>query len=194
MNATLKALVLLCVVPVIVQLSGCAAVAGAGVVGGATAAYDRRTTGTLIDDQMIEFKVADSLRANTQLWEQTNVSATAFNGIVLLTGEAPDDDMKTQVGSLTANVAKVRQVHNELALAAPSTLLARSSDTWLTSKVKATLFQQMSIDAERVKVVSEKGVVYLMGLVTPAEADQATEIARRIGGVQRVVRLFELVS
>jgi osmotically-inducible protein OsmY len=190
----LKALLLAVAIPVAVQLSGCAAVAGAGVVSSAAVAHDRRTTGTIIDDQMIEFRVNDALQADADLQERAHVNVTSFNGVVLLTGEAPDDGMKGRIGDLTANIVKVRQVHNELALAAPSTLLARSSDTWLTSKVKATLFSELSLEADRIKVVSEKGVVYLMGLVTVAEADRATEIVRRISGVQRVVRLFERIG
>ena len=164
------------------------------MVSGAAAAHDRRTAGTLIDDQVIEFKVADLLRSDANIWERSHVNATCFNGVLLLTGEVPDEAMKVRIGNLTRGIPKVRQVHNELALAAPSTLLARSSDTWLTSKVKTTLITEMTLDANWIKVVSEKGVVYLMGLVTAAEADAATDIARRIGGVQRVVRLFELVQ
>ena len=189
-----KLIVALVSIPLLVQLAGCAAAAGAGVVGGAAAVHDRRTAGTLVDDQLVEFKVFDRLRGEADLWNASHVNATSFNGILLLSGETPDESMKQRIGALAAGIEKVRRVHNELALAAPSTLLARSSDTWLTGKVKTTLLTKMKLDADRVKVVTEKGVVYLMGLTTNAEADQATEITRRISGVQRVVRLFEIIG
>ena len=174
------------------QLTGCAVAAGAGIAGGAVTVNDRRTTGTLIDDEIIEFKVIDAVRSQADLWEQSHVNATSFNNIVLLTGETPSDAFKTRIASAAAQVVKVRNVHNEIAIAAPSSMLARSSDTWLTSKVKATLLSEMQIDGTRVKVVTEKGVVYLMGLVTNAEADKATDLTRRVAGVERVVRLFEI--
>ena len=194
MSRIFQIVVAMCCVPLVIQLSGCAAAAVAGATAGADVIIDRRTTGTLIDDNLIEFKVMDRLRGAGDLWQASHVNATAFNGILLLSGETLDEDMKQRIGTLAAGIPKVRRVHNELALAAPSTLLARSSDTWLTGKVKTTLFSKNTLTAERVKVVSEKGVVYLMGIVTPTEADQATEITRRISGVQRVVRLFEITA
>jgi len=161
------------------QLTGCAVA-------------DHRTTGTQIDDEIIEIKVIDKIHSQPDLWEQSHVNATSFNNIVLLTGETPSDAFKTRIASTAASVEKVRSVHNELAIAGQSSLLARSSDTWLTGKVKSTLLGEMQMDGTRVKVVTEKGVVYLMGLVTNAEADKATDLARRVAGVERVVRLFEI--
>ena len=176
------------------QLSGCAVVAGAGVATGATAAHDRRTTGTFIDDELIEFKVLDKVRADEQLWQQTHLNATSFNNIVLLTGETPSEAYKASIGQLTAGIQKVRKVHNELSIAAPSSMLSRSGDTWITGKVKTQLLNAMSEKATRVKVVTEKGVVYLMGLVNHTDANQITEITRRVGGVERVVKLFEYID
>ena len=194
MNRWTRIALLLAAVPAAVQLSGCAAVAVAGVATVAVAAPDRRTTGTFIDDELIEIKILEGISSQPELSQPSHVNATSFNGIVLLSGEAPSESIKERIGTLAAGVPNVRRVHNELAIAAPSSMLARSSDTWVTSKVKTSLLSEMKLDGDRVKVVTEKGVVYLMGLVTDAEAEQATELARRVGGVQRVVRLFELIS
>lgn len=194
MNAWLRTALLLGIAAAAPPLSGCAAVAGAGLATGAAVATDRRTPGTFIDDQLIEFKVYERLRAEVELWEQSHVNATSFNNVVLLSGETTSEANKERIGALAAAIPKVRRVHNELAIAAPSSMLARSSDGWITGKVKATLLSEMQLDGTRVKVVTEKGVVYLMGLATEAEAERATDIARRVGGVQRVVRLFELIE
>jgi osmotically-inducible protein OsmY len=187
-------MIMIVALPAAVELSGCAAAAGATIATGAMTVHDRRTTGTLIDDQLIEFKVGDQIRTEPELWEQSHVNATSFNNVVLLTGETPSEDFKTRIAALAAAIPKVARVHNELAIAAPSSMLARSSDTWITGKVKTTLLTEMSLDGTRVKVVTEKGVVYLMGLLRSTEAEQATDLARRVGGVERVVRLFELVE
>ncbi len=175
----------------LLQLSGCAAVAGAGIAAGASAAHDRRTTGTFIDDELIELKIIDKARSDEALWQQTHLNATSFNNIVLLTGETPSDTFKTRAGQIAAGIQKVRKVHNELVIAAPSSMLSRSGDSWITSKVKSQLLNQMGATATRIKIVTEKGVVYLMGILTRAEASQATELTRRVGGVERVVKLFE---
>lgn len=193
MNRWTRMALLLAAVPAAAQLSGCAAAAVAGVATVAVAAPDRRTTGTFIDDELIEIKILEHVSSQPELSQPSHVNATSFNGIVLLSGEAPSESIKDRIGSVAAGVPNVRRVHNELAIAAPSSMLARSSDTWVTSKVKTSLLSEMKLDGDRVKVVTEKGVVYLMGLVTDAEAEQATELARRVGGVQRVVRLFELI-
>lgn len=189
----LKLTLFIAAIPALTQLTGCAVAAGAGIASGTVAATDRRTTGTFIDDEIIEFKVQQQIMGQSEVWEQSHVNITSFNNIVLLTGETPSDAFKTRIAHEAAKVTKVRNVHNEMAIAAPSSLLARSSDTWLTSKVKTTLLSEMAMDGTRVKVVTEKGVVYLMGLLTSTEADKATELARRVGGVERVVRLFEII-
>jgi len=194
MNRWIKVALLLAALPAAGQLTGCAALAIGGVVGGAAVLTDRRTTGTQVDDQSIELKVPELIRAEPDLWDSSHVSTTSFNSIVLLSGETPSESFKERIGALAASVPKVRRVHNELAIAAPSSLSARSADAWTTGKVKTALLNEMQLDSSRVKVVTEKGVVYLMGLVTNAEAEKATEVTRRVGGVQRVVRLFELIA
>ena len=188
------ALCLLCV-PVIQGCIGALA-PGAAATGavGVVATQDRRTPGTFIDDELIELKVASAIAEDVLLSDQTHVSATSFNGIVLLTGEAPGESLRTRITEIARGIDKVRGVQNEIALLAPSTLLARMGDALVTGKVKAALFRDKEISAGRVKVVTERGVVYLMGLLRQEEADRATEIARRVAGVQRVVKVMEYVE
>ena len=188
------ALCLLCV-PVIQGCIGALA-PGAAATGavGVVATQDRRTPGTFIDDELIELKVASAIAEDVLLSDQTHVSATSFNGIVLLTGEAPGESLRTRITEIARGIDKVRGVQNEIALLAPSTLLARMGDALVTGKVKAALFRDKEISAGRVKVVTERGVVYLMGLLRQEEADRATEIVRRVAGVQRVVKVMEYIE
>jgi osmotically-inducible protein OsmY len=179
---------------VLVLLQGCAAAIGAGAVTGAAVATDRRTVGTMLDDQIIEFKVLDVVRLDDELWQQTHLNATSLNNIVLLTGEAPTDELRSRVEALVQQIPKVRRVHNEMVIAAPSSMLSRSSDSWITSKVKTNLISASVEEASRVKVVTENGSVYLMGLVTQREAENATELSRGVSGVQRVVKVFEYMD
>ncbi len=176
------------------QTQGCAVGAATGAATGALVAYDRRTTGTVIDDQLIEFKVIDALRQDDELWSQVHLNATSFNNAVLLTGEAPSEELRSRLEPMVARIPKVSRVHNEVVIAAPSSMLSRSSDTWVTGKVKTNLLTETKIEGARVKVVTENGTVYLMGLVTRAEADAATDIARKVSGVQRVVKVFEYID
>lgn len=176
------------------QLAGCAAAVGAGAAAGATAAYDRRSAGTFVDDQLIELKTLTAILEDPELRNQGHVSTTSYNNMVLLSGEVPNEALRNRAAQIVTQMPKVRGVYNELKLAAPSSLLTRSSDTVITGKVKTSLIAEEKIEAARVKVVTENGTVYLLGLVTHAEADRATEIARRVGGVQRVVRLFEFLD
>jgi len=186
---------ILAVACAVVLLEGCAAgVIGAGVAAGAAAAHDRRTTGTIVDDGLIELKARDAISGDEALRDEAHINVTSFNNIVLLSGETPTAEMRERAGRLVGALDKVREVHNELRLAAPSAMLTRSSDSWITSKVKTRLLADADAPGSRVKVVTENGVVYLMGLVSRAEADTATDVARRVSGVQRVVRLFEYLD
>nr|VFJ89179.1 MAG: Osmotically-inducible protein OsmY, contains BON domain [Candidatus Kentron sp. H]VFJ91220.1 MAG: Osmotically-inducible protein OsmY, contains BON domain [Candidatus Kentron sp. H]VFJ97724.1 MAG: Osmotically-inducible protein OsmY, contains BON domain [Candidatus Kentron sp. H] len=182
---------------VFLSLQGCGGVVigavGAGVGTGAAVAHDRRTAGTFVDDQIIELKAINHLRTDKDLWEQSHISPTSFNNIVLLSGEIPNEFLRERAAGLIRQIPEIREIHNELAVAAPSSTLARTSDSVVTGKVKAKLITDERIDAMRIKVVTERGIVYLMGLVTRQEADLVTEIVRRVGGVQRVIRLFEYI-
>lgn len=178
------------IIPVLI-LSGCAAVAVTGIATGASVAADTRTTGTVIEDQSIELKALQTLSANKELNDQVHINTTSYNTIVLVSGEAPTEDLRRKVIEIVRNIPKVTHVHNEITIAAPSSLVSRSSDSLITSKVKTKLLANKNVAGLNVKVVTEKGVVYLMGISTRAQADKATDIARKTGGVQKVVKLFQ---
>lgn len=172
-------------------LHGCAAVAVSGVAAGTSVAADNRTTGTVIEDQSIEFKAGRAFSADEELDDQAHINTTSYNTVVLLTGEAPTEQLRQRAVELARNIEKVTHVHNEITIAAPSSLMSRSSDTVITSKVKTKLLADKDVAGMNTKVVTEKGVVYLMGLSSKSNADSATEIARTTGGVQKVVKLFQ---
>jgi osmotically-inducible protein OsmY len=176
---------------VIAILQGCATAAVTGVAAGASVAYDRRTTGTVIDDQAIEIKGAYALFTNKEIHDQSHVNITSYNGIVLLSGETPTEDLKQAITNEIKRLPKVRRIYNEMTIAAPSALPSRSNDTWLTSKLNAKMLGNENTDAFHIKVVTERGIVYLMGLVTHQEAEHAVHVAKNTGGVLRVVKLFE---
>ncbi len=173
-------------------LQGCAPI----VIGGAVAtsvivATDPRTTGTVIDDKGIQLKASHTINEDEILSGQAHINVTSYNGVVLLSGETPTAEMRARAERLVTEIDKVRRVHNEITVAAPSSGLTRSSDTLITTKVKSRMIGEKDFDSGRVKVVTENGTVYLLGLVSRQEAAVATEISRRVSGVQRVVRLFE---
>ena len=175
-------------------IQGCVGVAATGTAAGAVATQDRRTTGTIVDDGIIELKVRAAIQADETLANQTHVNVTSFNGIVLLTGEAPGESLRSRVVEIARGIPKVRSVQSEIALQAPSSLLARTGDSVVTGKVKAALLANDALRGFRVKVVTERGTVYLMGLLRQAEANRATDIARRVAGVQRVVKVLEYIQ
>lgn len=180
----------------LLTLNACAPVVVGGAATGANVAHDRRTTGSFIEDQSIELKAYSALRDHEELASQSHINVTSYNMIVLLTGETPTEGYRAQAYDIVSRVDRVRRVHNELSVAAPSSLMSRSSDTLITAKVKTSLFKvkMEGFDPTRVKVVTERGTVYLMGLVNRMEGDAAAEQARHVSGVQRVVKLFEYLD
>ena len=176
--------------------SGCAPLVVGGAVATAAVATDRRTTGSLIEDQAIEMRVRSALADVPGMREQSHINVTSYNGIVLLSGESPSETLRDHAGDIARNSEKVRRVDNEVQIAAPSSGMTRASDSYITSKVKASLLKVKikDFDPLRVKVVTENGTVYLMGLVTQEEGAAATDVARQVGGVQRIVKLFELLN
>lgn len=179
------------------MLNGCAEAIIGGAAAGAAVVHDRRSAGTVVDDQIIEFRVIEQIYSDSDLLNKTHVSVTSYNKIVLLTGEAPSEELRARAEQRAAKIADVRRIHNEIALAEPSSVLERSSDTWTTAKVKAAMFgikDRPTFDATRIKVVTSRGTVYLLGLVTSDEAATATESARRVAGVKRVVKIFEVIE
>lgn len=173
-------------------LSGCAPLVLGGAMVTGVVATDRRTAGTQLEDEGIELKVAAAVRQT--LGERVHLNVTSFNRQVLLTGEARTEADKAQVERLARSQENVRLVVNDLEVALPSTLTQRSRDTVITSKVKAAFLDAKDLQFNAIKVVTERSVVYLMGRVTAREAKRATDIARGIGGVAKVVRVFEDIS
>jgi osmotically-inducible protein OsmY len=173
-------------------LQGCVAVAGTAVVGGAMMATDRRTSGTQIDDQSIEMKAAS--RIHDSIADRGNVSVTSYNRLVLVTGEVPTDADKAAVIKAIQGIENVGTVQDELLVGPSSSASTRTSDTLITSKVKTAMLEAKDLESNAIKVVTERGIVYLMGRVTDREATRATDIARTTSGVLKVVRVFEIVT
>lgn len=170
-------------------LHGCAVVAvGAAAGSGYVVGEDRRTATVMAEDQRTEFRIHDHVRAQHP---NGHISATSYNRTVLLTGESPNEKDKAGIEVFARGVEGVRSIYNEIQVAGNSALSARANDTFISSKVKTRLLDSRKLNALHVKVVTEAGVVYLMGSVKRQEANDATEIARTTSGVQRVVRLFE---
>ena len=173
-------------------LSACAPLLVGGAVGGALMASDRRTSGTQVEDQAIELKAVN--RTRDILGERGHVNSTSYNRVVLITGEVPTEADRTAVEQTISRIENVTSTVNELAVAGNSSLTARSSDAIITGKVKATFVDAKDVQANAFKVVTERGVVYLMGRVTEREAKRAAELASGVGGVQKVVRVFEILT
>lgn len=171
--------------------AGCAGILVGGAATTAVVAHDERTTGTFIEDQAIELKAMDAIRGNIDLKGQTHISVTSYNQVVLVTGQTPTSELRQTAISIIARLEKVRHVYDEIEIAGPNSMIARGGDSLLTAKVKTKLFTLDKLDATRVKVVTENGVVFLMGILDRIDADAAANAASRVGGVQKVVKLFE---
>jgi osmotically-inducible protein OsmY len=165
---------------------------GAGVGAGVMVAEDRRTNATILEDQTIEVRAKN--RIAEKYGEQGNMAVTSFNRFILLTGQAPTEEIKQDVVVLVLEVPNVRNVQNEIIVGGNSSTTTHASDALLTSRVKGRLSQNKDVGASHVKVVSENGSVFLMGLVTRAEADSASQTAATTSGAQRVVKVFEYLD
>lgn len=175
-------------------LGGCTPLIVAGGAGAAVVASDRRTAGAVLDDETIEIKVNSAIAGERDLKEQAHINATSLNGMVLLTGEAPTTALRDRVLALTRDIPGVRRTVNEIRIAAPSAFGDRSRDAWLTAKVKTRLANTQELNSWYIKVVTENAAVYLLGLVRREQGALATEAARTVGGVERVVKLFEYID
>ncbi|PLW70385.1 BON domain-containing protein [Pseudohalioglobus lutimaris] len=153
-----------------------------------------RTLGRLIEDENIETKALVNIHDANEDFDHTNIKVVSYNGYVLIAGQVANQALKDQATRVIKEVRGVRRIYNELEIAAPSSAMTRTSDTWITTKVKSFLLGNFDIEGTRVKVVTEDGVVYLMGLATPEEAERIAAEAADIGGVQKVVKLFELLN
>jgi osmotically-inducible protein OsmY len=180
---------LLCLAAAI-WLAGCAPlVVGAGAASALSVSEDRRSSGAQLDDQSIEWRA--SSRIGERFGSKVHVNITSYNRNVLLTGEVPDERMRGDVDNLVRSVPSVSGTTNELVVAEATSLGSRTTDSYITSKIKTRFLDAAQFNAMQVKVVTEGGVVYLMGIVTDKEANDAVEIARTTGGVRKVVKKFE---
>jgi osmotically-inducible protein OsmY len=173
------------------SLSGCVPLVVGGAAGGALVATDRRTSGTQLEDQGIELRANKALRNSSV--EPAHIDVTSYNRRVLLTGEVPNAQDKQLAEQLVSRVENVNAIVNELHIGENASFTQRSSDTLITGQVKASLVDAKDLYANAFKVVTENGTVYLMGRVTQREAERASDIARSISGVQRVVRIFDII-
>lgn len=183
----------LAAVTVATSLTGCfPLLLGGAMVGGTVVYTDRRTSATQLEDEAIELKASN--RVSKELGERARVSVVSYNRLVLLTGVVSGDADRAVVGRLVSGVENVRSIVNEVTVVSAQPTSTIASDALVTSKVKASLVDSKDIFAQSVKVVTERGTVYLMGRVTEREANRATEIARGVSGVDKVVRVFEVIS
>lgn len=184
---------LLCLVPF---LTSCAAVVVGGITAGALALHDRRDLPALVDDQQIEVAANRAFHREPGLDDGTHIRVVSYNGVVLLVGEVPRTEQKSRAEAVTTRIEGVRRVVNELAVREPTGIGTRIKDTGITTEVKAALLgvDVEGFDPTRVKVVTVRGEVYLMGLVTPEEASAVTEKVRYLRGVKRVVQVFEKLN
>lgn len=173
-------------------VQGCIPVIVGGTGMAVAMVSDRRSSGTYVEDEGIEWKAGKWI--SDRLGDKVHVNATAFNRKLLLTGEAFNEESREEAGRLATSVENVREVINELRVAPTSSLGNRANDSYISSKVKARFVDQKDFHIQQVKVVTEAGTTYLMGLVTEREGSAATEIARTTKGVQKVVRVFEYIS
>jgi len=178
---------------VLLLMQGCAAVVVAGGATTAVAAGERRTLGSFVDDESIEIKARKAI-TDSDLGDDVHINTTSINGVVLLSGEATTAEQRDQVVELVRPIPGIRRIVNEIRVAEPTSMASRTNDSWITSKVKANMLGIKDLESRQVKVVTENSVVYLMGLVTKKEGDLAAESARSVGGVQRVVKLFEYID
>jgi osmotically-inducible protein OsmY len=190
---TMRVIVLALLVLASGSLQGCAPVIAAGVgTTGVLMAQDRRTNQAFLDDQKIEASAFELI--DKQIKSVMHVNVTSFNHNVLISGEVPDAPVKDEIGKIVSGIEKVHNVSNELAISPTSSLVSRSNDSLITSDVKLRFLNNGHFNGEHIKVVTENSTVFLMGIVSHAEADAATEITRTTRGVRQVVRMFEYLD
>ncbi len=189
-------LIAVLVISLSVVTSGCGVFIVGGAATAASVAHDRRTAGTILEDQAIELKTYQALRDDSERIADTRINVTSYDRVVLLSGEVPSQAIAEWATNVAKNMDNVIDVHNELAVQAPSSLGSRSNDAWITTRAKSALLQVKipGFDPTRVKVVTERGTVYLLGLVTQEEGQAATDSVRRVNGVNQVVTLFRYIA
>ena len=179
-------------------LTGCSTIAtGSAEVTGLSLLHDRRTSGVILSDESTEISASIKLNSNENIRNKCHFNVTSYNGIVLVSGEAPTEQLRDKIISIVRVIPDVKLIHNELQIAQPSSFSTRSNDTLITTKVKSSISKVSNIpgfDATRVKIITESGTVYLLGLVHKNEGHIATEMARTVDGVKQVVKMFEYID
>lgn len=175
-------------------LQGCIFVAGAAAGAAAIAVvYDHRPIESTIEDNKLANKIVETLHQIPALKNECHIDVTVFNNIVLLTGEAPKPEWREEAGRIANETPNVKKVYNQITIQGPTSSLTRTSDSWITTKVKSQMLatEELKTNSSSIKVVTENGVVYLMGTVTRQQADTAVDIARQVSGVQKVIKVFQ---
>lgn len=178
----------------LMSLNGCSTVVGATTSEPIELNPGKRTLGIKIDDSQIETIASVNLDKTHAKLKEAPIEVHSYNAVVLLVGQVPNKDMRELAGKTVSKINNVRQVHNELEIQPPISLLERTNDTWIGTKVKTKLLASRDVEGSRVDVITENGIVYLMGLVSRTEADRITDIVRHTGGVRKVVRVFEYID
>ena len=191
MRPQMKLFALLLVSISTLSLQGCFPLVATGIGATVLMVDDRRSTGIYVEDENIEWKARGRL---IERFKDTHVNVTSFNLNVLLTGEVPSEQMKQEIGDAIRGIASVKNVTNELTVGGNTALTARTNDTFVTTNVKTRFINNGKFSINHVKVVTEAGTAYLMGIVTREEGDAATELARTTSGVSRVVKVFEYIE
>ena len=186
--------ILTTILGVIAPVQGCVPVIVAGGATAAVAATDRRTVGALVDDNAIELKARKALNSDPEIGDDVHINITSMNGMVLLTGETTTGELRDRALALIRDIPGIRRIVNEVRIAEPRAFAYTTHDGWITGKVKAKLLGTENIPSSHIKVVTENSVVYLMGLVKQQEGEVATEATRTVGGIKRVVKLFEYLD
>lgn len=184
-------LTLLLAAPAASLLQGCAAVVAGGALTTASVVADQRTTGTILDDRMIESRANDFFQADGAIAQQAHLNVTSYNGMVLVVGQAPTEELRTRAIEYVSRVAKVRHVYNEVTIGTPIPTMERTNDGLLTAKVRSKLITISDLSSNDITVTTESGVVYLMGLLDQPTGDAVAEVVAGVSGVKKVVKLFE---
>jgi osmotically-inducible protein OsmY len=181
---------------VVLLLPGClstALVAGAAATGGAII-YDRRSAKGIVEDRDVTFQTQNRLDSDKELHARAHISIATFNRIALLVGQASDNELRSRAESIAKSNSNIKMLYNEVTVEKPISTAARANDLWITTKVKTTLLAAPDLNSASLKIVTENGVVYLMGLTTRTQAQIATDKTRTVAGVQKIVKLFEYIN
>ncbi|MBT1445332.1 BON domain-containing protein [Shewanella sp. JM162201] len=177
-----------------ITLTGCAGAVMVGAVGGAVMANDERTIKTQLDDTNADLVIASELMKDEELKAKTNITAVVMNNNVLMIGQAPNSTLRDRAISIVQGMKLGGKIHNQIRIGNPTSFTTRSNDTWITTKVKGRMLNEKDLDITRVKVVTENGEVFLLGLIPRSQAELAVEVARNTAGVRKVVRVFEVIE